>query len=87
MKGYENKNSQEVYYHFCFSYKNDFFLDVDTIHTAALSDSAEDKYLLFMSRLNGTYCYCETDVFTKDTSAYNTWTYIIYPPDTVYPLL
>lgn len=33
-------------------YKNDFFLDVDTIHTAALSDSAEDKYLLFMSRLN-----------------------------------
>ena len=56
-------------------YKNDFFLDVDTIHTAALSDSAEDKYLLFMSRLNGTYCYCETDVFTKDTSAYNTWTY------------
>ena len=27
-------------------YKNDFFLDVDTIHTAALSDSAEDKYLL-----------------------------------------
>ena len=28
-----------------------------------------------MSRLNGTYCYCETDVFTKDTSAYNTWTY------------
>lgn len=40
-------------------YKNDFFLDVDTIHTAALSDSAEDKYLLFMSRLNGTYCYCE----------------------------
>ena len=29
-------------------YKNDFFLDVDTIHTAALSDSAEDKYLLFI---------------------------------------
>ena len=56
-------------------YKNDFFLDVDTIHTAALSDSAEDKYLLFMSRLNDTYCSCETDVFTKDTSAYNTWTY------------
>ena len=55
--------------------QNDFFLDVDTIHTAALSDSAEDKYLLFMSRLNSTYCYCETDVFTKDTSAYNTWTY------------
>ena len=54
-------------------YKNDFFLDVDTIHTAALSDSAEDKYLLFMSRLNGTYCYCETDVFTKDTSAYNAY--------------
>lgn len=26
MKGYENKNSQEVYCHFCFSYKNDFFL-------------------------------------------------------------
>ena len=26
--------------------QNDFFLDVDTIHTAALSDSAEDKYLL-----------------------------------------
>ena len=43
-------------------YKNDFFLDVDTIHTAALSDSAEDKYLLFMSRLNGTYCYCETSL-------------------------
>lgn len=46
-------------------YKNDFFLDVDTIHTAALSDSAEDKYLLFMSRLNGTYCYCETTSLQK----------------------
>lgn len=56
-------------------YKKDFLLDVDTIHTAALSDNAKDKDLLFMSRLNGTYCYCETDVFTKDTSAYNTWTY------------
>ena len=35
-------------------YKNDFFLDVDTIHTAALSDSAEDKYLLFMYRSDAT---------------------------------
>lgn len=26
MKGYENKNSQEVNCHFCFSYKNEFFL-------------------------------------------------------------
>ena len=57
-------------------YKNDFFLDVDTIHTAALSDEVQKiSIYFFMSRLNGTYCYCETDVFTKDTSAYNTWTY------------
>ena len=27
-------------------YKNDFFLDVDTIHTAALSDSAEDQHII-----------------------------------------
>lgn len=56
-------------------YKSDFVYDVEMIRQAALSSNPKDKSLLFMSRLNGTYCYRETDVFTKDTSAYNTWEY------------
>ncbi len=54
-------------------YKTDFIYDVDKIQEAALSDNAEDKRLLFMSRTSGTYCFNERSVFLKDSAAYNTW--------------
>ncbi|MDO5398002.1 MAG: hypothetical protein Q4G33_08715 [bacterium] len=54
-------------------YKADFIYDVDKIQEAALSDNAENKRLLFMSRPSGTYCFREAEVFKKDSAAYNTW--------------
>lgn len=56
-------------------YKTDFIKDADKIHLLSLSDNPENKSLLFMSRTNGTYCFRERYVFTKDTFEYNTWKY------------
>ena len=56
-------------------YKTDFIKDADIINLLSLSDRPEDKFLLFMSRTNGTYCFQERYVFKKDTFEYNTWKY------------
>ena len=56
-------------------YRADFIIDADHIKEAYASKDAQDKYLFFMSRPEGTWCFNEANVFMKDTSAHNTWTY------------
>lgn len=54
-------------------YKNDFEYDIKTMSKAAVSNNPDKKRLLFMSRPKGTYCFRESEVFTKDTFAHNAW--------------
>ena len=54
-------------------YQDDFEIDKEMLRQAAVSDKAEDKTLLWMSRPSGTYCFRERDVFLQDTRQYNTW--------------
>ena len=54
-------------------YKQDFKYDIDAIQKAAMSDNAEDRNMLWLSRTHGTHCFFEKDVFIKNTSANVAW--------------
>lgn len=54
-------------------YQSDFQIDKEMIQRCAQSAKKEDKTLLWMSRLSGTFCHRESEVFTSDSSAHNTW--------------
>lgn len=54
-------------------YRSDFEVDKQIIQEAADSDDAEDKYLLWMSRPFGTWCFRERETFIRDTHQHNTW--------------
>lgn len=56
-------------------YQSDFNFDEKKLRAAAISDNAEDKDLLFMSRRHGTYLFSEAEVFKKGTFAHVTWQY------------
>lgn len=54
-------------------YQSDFDIDKKIFDAALKSENPKDKYLLWLSRENGTHCLKESEVFIKLTSAYNTW--------------
>lgn len=54
-------------------YQFDFDVDKKIFDAAFKSEQSRDKYLLWLSRDNGTHCLKETEVLIKFTSAYNTW--------------
>ena len=54
-------------------YQSDFDIDKKIFDAALKSKQSRDKYLLWLSRGNGTHCLKETEVLIKFTSAYNTW--------------
>lgn len=56
-------------------YKEDFDMDKVLIPKLALSANPEDKHLLWMSRLSGTYVLRERDIYLQGTYAHNTWKY------------
>lgn len=66
-------------------YKEDFELDKKLILTFALSERAEDKNLLWMSRPCGTYTFQERDVYLKDSYGNNVWQF--YYEQTKDPIL
>ena len=55
------------------SYQSDFEYDKRIIREALQSNAVEDRNLLWLSRLHGTHCLYERDVFIKDTPANITW--------------
>ena len=64
-------------------YQSDFKYDEKKLRAAAISDNAEDKDLLFMSRRHGTYLFSEAEVFKKGTFAHETWKYYSDQPDNI----
>lgn len=54
-------------------YQSDFEYDKKAITAAAQSKQAEDKNMVWLSRLHGTHCYYEKDVYIKNTGANTTW--------------
>lgn len=48
-------------------HRDDYNTDKEIIGRATVSDKAEDKTLLWMSRPSGTYCFRESDVFLQGT--------------------
>ena len=64
-------------------YQSDFKYDENNLRVAAISDNAEDKDLLFMSRRHGTYLFSEAEVFKKGTFAHETWKYYSDQPDSI----
>ena len=64
-------------------YQSDFNFDEKKLRAAAISDNAEDKDLLFMSRRHGTYLFSEAEVFKKGTLAHETWEYYSDQPDSI----
>lgn len=57
------------------AHQRDFEYDIKAIRAAATSDKAEDKNMLWLSRIHGTHCFYESDVFIKNTPANTTWKY------------
>lgn len=64
-------------------YQSDFKYDEKKLRAAAISDNAEDKDLLFMSRRHGTYLFSEAEVFKKGSFAHETWKYYSDQPDSI----
>ena len=64
-------------------YRADFIIDAEHIKEAVSSRKEQDKYLFFMSRPAGTWCFDEANVFMKDTSAHNTWTHYVDTNDNI----
>ena len=54
-------------------HQEDFEVDKKMLRTAMVSDNPDDKYLVWLSRTNGTHCLRENDIFIKETPAYYTW--------------
>ena len=55
------------------SHQDDFEVDKKMLKEAMLSDSPDEKYLVWLSRTNGTHCLRENDIFIKESPAYYTW--------------
>ena len=55
------------------SHQDDFEVDKKMLKEAMLSDSPDEKYLVWLSRTNGTHCLRENDIFIKESTAYYTW--------------
>ena len=55
------------------SHQEDFEVDKKMLKEAMLSDSPDEKYLVWLSRTNGTHCLRENDIFIKESPAYYTW--------------
>ena len=64
-------------------YQSDFNFDEKKLRAAAISDNAEDKDLLFMSRRHGTYLFSEAEVFKKGSFAHETWEYYSDQSDSI----
>ncbi len=64
-------------------YQSDFNFDEKKLRAAVISDNADDKNLLFMSRRHGTYLFSEAEVFKKGTFAHGTWQYFSEQPDSI----
>ena len=54
-------------------HQEDFEIDKKALESAMKSDSPDDKYLVWLSRDNGTHCLKENDIFIKESSAFYTW--------------
>ena len=54
-------------------HQEDFEIDKKALEFAMRSDSPDDKYLVWLSRENGTHCLKENDIFIKESSAFYTW--------------
>ena len=54
-------------------HRDDYNTDKEIIGRATVSDKAEDKTLLWMSRPSGTHCFRESDVYLQGTRQHNTW--------------
>ena len=67
------------------NYKEDFELDRKLLQKLAVSDSSEDKHLLWMSRPSGTYLLREREVYIEDTFENKTWEF--YHDQTSDPIL
>ena len=67
------------------NYKEDFELDAKLLYDLAASSSAEDKYLLWMSRPNGTYLLPEREVYVEDSYENKVWEF--YHDQTRDPIL
>lgn len=57
------------------AYKEDFEYDKQTLFDAANNSDLENRFLLWMCRDAGTWCFRENAVYTKDSPAHNVWTY------------
>ena len=56
-------------------HQEDFEVDKKALESAMKSDNPDDKYLVWLSRENGTHCLKESEVFIKNTPSHNTWVY------------
>lgn len=54
-------------------HQEDFEIDKKMLRSAMISDNPDDKYLVWLSRANGTHCLRENDIFIKEATAYYTW--------------
>lgn len=54
-------------------HQEDFEVDKKMLRTAMVSDNPDDKYLVWLSRTNGTHCLRENEIFIKESPAYYTW--------------
>lgn len=54
-------------------HQEDFEIDKKMFKSAMQSDIPDDKYLVWLSRANGTHCLRENDIFIKEATAYYTW--------------
>ena len=54
-------------------YPNDWNIDKEVLHRAAISDDPEQKRLMWHVCSYGTHINTERDTFIKDTGAFNTW--------------
>ena len=57
------------------SFQSDFEFDVTTLLEAADEPKIEDRTYFWLSRLCGTWCLKEKEVFLKGSAAYNIWTH------------
>ena len=57
------------------AYQSDFRYDEAIFRNASKAPRTEDRTFYWMSRPNGTWCVREREVFLRDTSAFQIWTY------------
>ena len=64
----------EIVSHNTKNFSSDFLIDEEILLEAAQEKNGLDRRYLWMSRLCGTHCLKEKDVFLQGTSEHNTWT-------------